>query len=241
MRTSFTLPTLLVLILMSSPPVSATPPNLPACTPAMLSSMTIREEPPGFSIDAEYPVLCQSRATRTVRDWVTNCIFDLKKLDPGHEQTYFPHKYELQIRYALWPTPQQRYLSVKLAVFVYSGGAHPNNWPMTWVFDLTDGHALELDELFPDLDAALQYITPLCRKALEDSLAETVQPNMLRAGTEPFFENYDRFILNKEGVTFFFPPYQVAPYAAGEQVVTIPIALIQQYLSSKIHQEFNLP
>jgi hypothetical protein len=47
---------------------------------------------------------------------------------------------------------------------------------------------------------------------------------MLDQGVQPMEDNFKRFILTGEGVAFFFAPYQVAPYAAGEQVVTIPYA-----------------
>ncbi|MCJ2166214.1 MULTISPECIES: DUF3298 and DUF4163 domain-containing protein [unclassified Pseudodesulfovibrio] len=230
MRNTLTLLILLSLVLLGPSVLMAGPP----CAPLVLTSVTIREETTGFSVDTEYPVLCQTNANRTIRDWVSNRIFDLKKLDPGHDLTDFPHKYDMSIRYAVWSSPGQRYASVKLDVSVYSGGAHPNHWPMTWVFDLTNGRDLPLAALFPDTDPALEAVAAICRSVLPDSLGDMYVPEMLEAGTEPFFENYDRFILTTEGVSFFFPPYQVGPYAAGEQVVTIPYDNLSGHIASDI-------
>ena len=205
------------------------------CDPLVLTSAAIREETAGFVIDAEYPVLCRAEANPVIRDFISNTVFDLKKLEPDHDLSSFPHKYELTVRYAVWPSPGGRYASVKLDVAVYSGGAHANHWPMTWVFDLTDGRSLTLADLFADPEAALSELAAVCREVLPEALGQMHVPDMLEAGTEPMEGNYDRFILTGEGVAVFFPPYQVAPFAAGEQVVTIPF----EYLEALLRPDFR--
>ena len=47
--------------------------------------------------------------------------------------------------------------------------------------------------------------------------------DMLRSGTAPEAENFSSFALTPEGIRIFFQPYQVAPWAAGPQVVDIPL------------------
>ncbi|EGB14326.1 hypothetical protein DND132_1113 [Pseudodesulfovibrio mercurii] len=212
-----TLLTVLILLLGASPLRAA-----PFCDPPVLTAVAIEERTPGFTVDAEYPVLCRAEPSRVIRDFVSNTIFDFKKVDPGHDLSVFPHPYELLTRYAVWPTAEGRFVSVKLHVMAYTGGAHPNNWPMTWVFDMADGGEITLNRLFPDREAALDRVSALCRKVLSASLGGMLVPDMLDAGVRPVEDNFKRFILTGEGVAFFFAPYQVAPYAAGEQVVTIP-------------------
>jgi hypothetical protein len=208
---------LTVLFLLLGPaPLRAAPP----CSPPVLGAITIKEQTPGFKVDAEYPVLCRAEATRTVRDYVSGTLADFKMTDPDHDLRRFPHPYELITRYAVWATG--RYVSVRLHVMAYTGGAHPNNWPMTWVFDTADGREITLDRLFPDREAALAKVSGLCREVLSRSLGRMLVPDMLDAGLTPTADNFSRFILTDEGVAFFFAPYQVAPYAAGEQAVTIP-------------------
>ncbi|MEZ7196836.1 DUF3298 and DUF4163 domain-containing protein [Pseudodesulfovibrio karagichevae] len=194
----------------------------PPCDPPVLGAVTITERTAGFKVDAEYPVLCRAEPTRAVRDYVSATIHEFKKTDPDHDLRRFPHPYELITRYAVWPAPGGRFVSVKLHVMAYTGGAHPNNWPMTWVFDMQDGREITLDRLFPDRKAALARVSGLCREVLSQSLGGMLVPDMLDAGLTPTADNFSRFILTNEGVAFFFGPYQVAPYAAGEQVVTIP-------------------
>lgn len=207
------------------------------CDPPVLTAITISEETAGFSVDAEYPVLCRAEASRTVRDFVSNTIFDFKKLEPDHDLSRFPHKYEMLSRYAVWPAPGGRYVSVKLEIMVYTGGAHPNHWPMTWVFDMADGSEVPFERLFPDSEAALAKVSAVCRDVLPQSLGNMYLPDMLDAGVAPMVDNFKRFVLTGEGVAFFFAPYQVAPYAAGEQVVTIPYAELGGLISPAIASE----
>lgn len=206
----------------------------PPCSPPVLGSVTIQEQTAGFKVDAEYPVLCRTEPTRAVRDYVSAAVREFKKTDPGHDLRRFPHPYEMLTRYAVWPAQDGRYVSVKLHVMAYTGGAHPNNWPMTWVFDATDGREISLDHLFPDREAALTKVSNLCREVLSRSLGGMLVPDMLDAGLRPEAGNFSRFVLTDEGVAFFFGPYQVAPYAAGEQVVTIPYDSLGGFLALDI-------
>ncbi|WP_319584281.1 DUF3298 domain-containing protein [uncultured Pseudodesulfovibrio sp.] len=217
MPRTLTLLTVLFLLLGASP-LQAAPP----CTPPVLAAVSIKEQTSGFKVDAEYPALCSDAPTRTVRDYVSRTVHEFKKTDPDHDLRFFPHPYELITRYAVWSAHNARYASVKLHVMAYTGGAHPNNWPMTWVFDMTDGKEITLERLFPDRKSALSKVSGMCREVLSASLGDMLLPDMLEAGLAPTDENFRRFVLTDEGVAFFFGPYQVAPYAAGEQVVTIP-------------------
>jgi hypothetical protein len=51
-------------------------------------------------------------------------------------------------------------------------------------------------------------------------------PSWIEEGAGPNGDNFARWALVEEGLILFFDPYQVAPYAAGPQVVTIPRAAL---------------
>lgn len=209
------------------------------CSPLVLTDITIREETNGYSIDATYPVLCHPYANVIIRNWVTDTVFSLKKLEPGHDLSDFPHKYTLNIDYAVWPAGA-RLASVKLDVTTYTGGAHGNHWPMTWVFDRATGNPLDLGDLFGDPETALPHISNLVRPVLQNALGDMYVPDMLDAGIDPMERNFNRFILTKEGVAFFFAPYQVGPFAAGEQAVTLPYDVIDDLLTPEIRQALDI-
>lgn len=201
------------------------------CAPAVVSSIDINEETSGFSIDVKYPVLCSSAATRVIRDHVMRSVGDFKADFPEHDLSDYRHKHEMLTDYSVWRTGKGRYASIKLQVMVYTGGAHPNHWPVTWVFDMTNGSVLRLADIFTDKMKALVAIAPMVRDVLRESLGQMALSSMLDSGTIPKPKNYADFIINDEGIAFFFAPYQVAPYAAGQQVVTIPWGQVQELLT----------
>ncbi|WP_319543344.1 DUF3298 domain-containing protein [uncultured Pseudodesulfovibrio sp.] len=209
------------------------------CTPLVLSDIHVAEETAGFMVDVRYPVLCVEKASRTIRDWVGYRLFDFKKFDPDHDLSDFPHKYDMTMNYSVWSVASGRLASVKLDVDVYTGGAHPNHWPMTWVFDMANGDTVTLEELISNMETTLPAISVICRAVLVNTLDSGIR-DMILDGTEPLEENFSRFILNDEGVTFIFPHYQVAPYSFGEQVVTIPYANITKHLTPEINQALGL-
>lgn len=205
-------------------------PERTVCAPIVYDAIQINEETAGYSISIEYPVLCDPDASRTIRDHVTRLLSDFKKDFPGNDLRDYPVKHDMHITYAVWPAARERLASVKLGVSVFTGGAHPNHWPVTWIFDMADGETLGLDDVFINRKDALIEIAPMVRKVLIASLGDMYAADMLADGTTPVAGNYDDFILNDEGVVFFFAPYQVAPYAAGEQVVTIPYARLAKFM-----------
>jgi len=166
-----------------------------------------------------------------LRDHVTGELAGFKLDFPDHDLTEFPHKYEMIVQYKTRTAAHGRLISVKLHTMVYSGGAHPNNWPETWVFDLTDGHRLTLAYVFGNVNEALIAIAPGVRESLRASLGEMVLDDMLLPGTMPTQENFRDFIITDTGLTFFFAPYQVAPYAAGEQAVAVPWEQCRPFLA----------
>lgn len=193
------------------------------CAPGVLGEVRQVETTRAFRVDAAYPVPCAPKAARQLRDHVARTVREFKETDPEHDLSFFPHPYELIIQYETTAAAGGRLLSVRLHTMAYTGGAHPNNWPDTWVFDLADGRALTLDDLFPAPGGALRILAPYVRAELRAALDQMALDDMLLPGTEPMPDNYARFVLTDQGLTFLFAPYQVAPYAAGEQRVTIPM------------------
>ena len=84
------------------------------------------------------------------------------------------------------------------------------------------GRALAPKDLFragADWPAALSRVAiPL----LERELGEMADPAWVAEGAGPSAENFARWALVPDGLLLLFDPYQVAPYAAGPQAVTIP-------------------
>jgi hypothetical protein len=118
-------------------------------------------------------------------------------------------------------------LSIRFEIASYSAGAaHPNAVHVSLNFDLRSGKVLELSNLFaPDSD----YLEVIAAYAAQDLQARDAL--YFPDGALPIKENYTVWNLTEEGLLITFNIYQVMPYVAGPQFVTIPyeeLAAIQR-------------
>jgi hypothetical protein len=144
-----------------------------------------------------------------------------------------------------------------------TGGAHPIPVDASFVFDRKAGKLMSLDDLFSDPDAARRALAnfahdTLLKKfmanapkpgegtpdAIREWKANTVQ--MLDDGTRPTTVNYSVFVVRagatsdapSAGLTLIFPPYQVAPYVYGTQVVDVPAGVFAKFLKPAYAADF---
>jgi hypothetical protein len=108
----------------------------------------------------------------------------------------------------------------------YAGAAHPGHYAITVVWDAERGRALTTRDLFPATSDWERAVSREAIPILERDLGDMADSSWIREGAGPFAENFRRWALVEEGLVLFFDPYQVAPYAAGPQVVTIPRAAL---------------
>ncbi len=105
--------------------------------------------------------------------------------------------------------------------YSYEGGAHGMPYWVGYTFDLQTGEKLSLKELIGNSEQELKDI-------VTKYFAEYINQN-----PDVFWEdavdsvskgtNYDsNFFLTKEGIKFYYGPYELASYAAGFQSVIIP-------------------
>ena len=113
--------------------------------------------------------------------------------------------------------------SILFTIVDYMGGAHPNTYYTTFVFDLSLERQLTLDDLFTDTTAALAIVSPIVQQHVLDQLgSDYTDTQWLETGTGTNPANYQNFVFSEEGLLCVFPPYQLAAYAAGSFRVTIP-------------------
>ena len=183
---------------------------------------------PGLQIHINYPSVGSKEIDADIRQWVTGLAdafaanataFTL----PGVED---PLPSELWGSYAI-AAPSPAGLSLTFEIWTYTGGAHGNLDVLTLNYSLLTGQRLGLVDLFEDPDAALQIMSAWAYKKLSQRLGGMRQEQTLRTGLTPVPENFASLTLVPEGVRMNFQPYQVAPWAAGAQKVTIPLEELQ--------------
>ena len=98
----------------------------------------------------------------------------------------------------------------------FTGGAHGNYGAMGWTFDTATGARLALADVLTDTDSLDEILaekipekyTMIPFDSLDEMLAEYAP------------EDYT-WTLGYQGITFYFSPYEIAPYAAGLLTATI--------------------
>jgi hypothetical protein len=118
-------------------------------------------------------------------------------------------------------SPTGNLLSLKFAVDFYSdGAAHPGSYSHTATYDLQAGSFLSLYELFIPGADYLGTIATCCKNEL--ATRDIGFDPSAAPGADPSTLNYQNWNITADGLLITFDAYQVAAYAAGPQLVTIP-------------------
>ncbi len=202
-----------------------------------------------YEIAVSYPQLTGSTEPNTekfnqaARSFVNRNISGFKKdVGPTDEPTPDPAATEteemgsdIQIGYSV-ALARDDLISIEFNVSsYYAGAAHPNSTSQTLNFDLSNGKQLKLADLFLPGSKYLQAISAYCVKELTAQAQKQGADGMLDdewikrgAGAEP--DNYQNWTVTKKGLAITFDPYQVAPYAAGPQYVTVPFSALKDII-----------
>ena len=104
--------------------------------------------------------------------------------------------------------------------YQYLGGAHGNLAVFSRNYTSSDGRPVGLNDLFRKPGKAVQLFSELTRKELAK---RDLPQDMVKDGTAPEAENFQTFLLEKDGITLYFSPYQVAPWSEGVVSVTLTL------------------
>jgi hypothetical protein len=142
----------------------------------------------------------------------------------------------------------ENFLSIWYAVGWYgAGAAHPNSHFECHNFVIKDAkvYPLDLHELFSDWPLAEKVIVEGCIKSIQREYWERVGefPNTnamewIETGTKSI--QSDRFVLTPTGLTFFFSPYEVGPYAVGSFSADIPFQRFKETATPEFQRMLNL-
>lgn len=110
-------------------------------------------------------------------------------------------------------------VSIALANYSSTGGAHPNNYTTLLNFDAETGRKLQLNDVFEDLDLVKEIVEKKFRAAHELEAGEDLN----EAG---FFWDQDfylpaNFALTEEGYYFYYNAYEAAAYAIGATALIV--------------------
>jgi hypothetical protein len=122
-------------------------------------------------------------------------------------------------------------VTIALAVTADTLGAHPNQYLKTFTYDSATGQALGLTDLFVPNSSYLQTLSTIARDSLPDVVPDGLaDSDMISAGTVPSEANFATFAISGNSLLIFFPPYRVAPSAAGPITLSIPLSKLTSVL-----------
>jgi hypothetical protein len=199
-----------------------------------------------YEIAAEYPLLTGSpspnfeKFNQAARNLVTKKVGDFKKEISAPEDVEVPGESmgsDINIGYTV-ALAQDDLISIEFQVgSYYHGAAHPNSYSEVLNFDLKNGKALKLSDLFKPGAKYLQTISVYCVKDLKKQSTAKGAEGMLddssiESGAAPTAKNYQSWSITKKGLGINFDSYQVGPYAAGPQFVLVPYAAIKELINT---------
>lgn len=129
------------------------------------------------------------------------------------------------------------FVSYVYAIYLDTGGAHPNGFYTSFVFD-HKGTKVDIKDLFTP---GSNYLSRLSTTARASVIAELKtrfggegEPTIFEEGVTAVDANFQTFYLDKDALVLVFPPYQVAAYAAGTIEVRIPLKDLKDILLPSI-------
>jgi len=223
------------------PTATAVPSPIPpteTAAPLLSQQVTVATQPveeknqsPMFTLKAQIPQLTGSDDPRVAAFNQRLAQLVTAELDMWRKsflENTFPQMSEMGSFVEVTFTQPAQYADIwsfKFDFYFYSdGAAHPGSYSITINYDLAQGKELALSDLFlPNAD----YLGAISNYCIAELSKQEFFEGPFAEGAQPKPENYTRWNITPNGLMITFDAYQVAPYAAGPQVVTVPFAQLQ--------------
>lgn len=173
-----------------------------------------------FEVAVEYPVSSNDVINKFLSDKMQVRVADFTSggTDPEGDMAY-----TLNIRYRVTQSPNT--VTYTFLDDYYTGGAHDGLDIYTFTFDKNSGKQLVLTDFVPAAKfATLQTLVraELTRKYVTGA-EYPLDPQQIEQGTaKP--EDFSAFAIEGDTITFTFQPYQIGPWSAGSQEVSLKLS-----------------
>lgn len=224
----------------------------PACNivinfafPVKSSDKMLQDSLNAYFISASFgPEYIGMKPEEVVKQYAQNYIDDYKRdLEPMYNEAKKDSTEEDETSTGAWysyyksiETNVQLYekdlLVYRIYYNEYTGGAHGMYMTTYLNMDLTLMRPLKLDDIF--VGDYKEALTDLIWSQLmtENKVTSHEALEDLGYGSTGDIAPTENFYLSKDGVTFFFNVYDIAPYSMGPVKVTIPFAMMEHLLGS---------
>jgi hypothetical protein len=193
-----------------------------------ITNNIIKEEDEERVVCVSYPFLGIEEIDNDIKNFIDghlNFFKEIEYVSFGEEDI----KYTLDIGY-LTSYLNEDILSFKFNISYYTGGAHGNHDVTTFTYNIKDKNKVNLKDFFEDESFLNKISTYSINQLMKEEFSDQEWVN---EGAGPKIENYERFIVTENAFIFYFPPYQVAPYAGGEKQVIVLFNELKDILNLK--------
>ncbi len=195
-------------------------------------------ENPPYIFDVEYPKLAglgneriMEAVNKDVKGVVDTAVAGFKGGLEMPPPEFKDTKNALTMRYEVGYANTDM-LSVAIVSSPYiAGTAHPSTDITTLTYDLRSGKRVKLGDLFLPQSEYLKILSAYCIPRLVEMIGveadDAEAMDWIETGAGSSAENYQNFLIAKEGLIIIFNQYQVAPGVAGSPRVAVPYALLE--------------
>lgn len=163
--------------------------------------------------------------SKTLEDYANSFIADYASFYKEEFSNHFPWEMNIDVAVA---TNTENYFCIVANEYEYMGGAHPNGYVIYSNFDRATGSLVGLGSIFEN--DTKEKLTSIAEKLfrtqqnIDDSttLADAGYFTLVEEGEEGKFFLNQNFLIEKNGIRFYYNKYEMAPYAAGPSEVFIP-------------------
>ena len=195
-----------------------------------LSKKTIAFKDKDVDISISYPQTGNKVIDAVLTDYAKKSMAEFRTYQPDFADN--EHQYMLETTYEIVRNDGHM-LAVVFTIYADTGGAHPNSDYKTFNFLLPDGALVLLPEIV-DGPRGIARVSQLAIAKLlhdigsgPDALSDK---DTITSGAGPLAENFRNYVWLPDALRIYFPPYQVAAYAAGPQQVTIPLSALRDVI-----------
>ena len=201
------------------------------------------------SVSIEYPVKgAKEEVLAKIEDGILNAAFDMEELPGSVEETALRYEDNLKDLYfneyeglegeggvrtwedrvnGYFSGRYKNFLSYMVEFYGFRGGAHGSNTMTPLVFDKGTGDIVPEEAFFADgyiepVAALLKAHLPEALEGDEEALADVF-------GADSLAPN-GLYEVTKDGVTWYYQPYDIAPYYLGVISITIPWSELKPYV-----------
>lgn len=194
---------------------------------------------PKFTLDLYWPEMVASGANAAQANAFNSLVMSIirPEIDQIAQIAKESEEFELpsEMVSGLWmsytvfmQTPQ--IFSARLEFSPYAAGAaHPNHYSRSINFDMRAGKEMALEDVFKPGANPIKRMSAYATASLK-ARGLLLFPE----GALPTPENYRVWNLSPKGIVMTFDHYQVMPYAAGMQEVTLPYSAVRSALRIKL-------